>query len=139
MTDEGGGLLADEMLADFQQYYGLDLGELMLHGEFSRAVALASQLPARSRLVTSMHPELAWDEQTYILAGVHDTLANIAHGLGGGKGAKPKPIPRPKPKPKKKRHKRLDVSRANVAALLFGARKQPEPTDGEGETTEEGE
>lgn len=135
MTDEGGGLLADEMLADFQQYYGLDLGELMLHGEFSRAVALASQLPARSRLVTSMRPELAWDEQTYILAGVNDTLANIAHGLGGGKGAKPKPIPRPKPKPKQKRRKRLDVSRANVAALLFGARKQPNHTDGEGETT----
>ena len=128
MTDDGGGLLADEMLADFQQYYGLDLGELMLHGEFSRAVALASQL-------TSMRPELAWDEQTYILAGVHDTLANIAHGLGGGKGAKPKPIPRPKPKPKQKRRKRLDVSRANVAALLFGARKQPNHTDGEGETT----
>ena len=64
-----------------------------------------------------------------------DTLANIAHGLGGGKGAKPKPIPRPKPKPKQKRRKRLDVSRANVAALLFGARKQPNHTDGEGETT----
>lgn len=139
MTDEGGGLLADEMLADFQQFYGLDLGELMLHGEFSRAVALASQLPARSRLVTSMRPELAWDERTYILAGIHDTLAGIAHGLGGGKGAKPKPIPRPKPKPKKKRRKRLDVSRANVTALLFGARKQPDPTDGEGEKTEEGE
>ena len=135
MTDEGGGLLADEMLADFQQFYGLDLGELMLRGEFSRAVALASQLPARSRLVTSMRPDLAWDGQTYIRAGVHDTLASIAYGLGGGKGAKPKPIPRPKPKPNKRKRKRLDVSRANVAALLFGARKQPYQTDGEGETT----
>lgn len=139
MTDEDGGLLADEMLADFQEFYGLDLGELMLRGEFSRAVALASQLPARSRMVTHLCPELAWDEADYILAVIADQLAGIAHGLGGGKGAKPKPIPRPKPRPKKKRRKRLDVSRANVTALLFGARKQPDPTDGEGETTEEGE
>ena len=72
-------------------------------GEFGAIAVLAVQLPLSSRTLKRLHPELAWDENTYILALISDPLANIAYGLGGGKGRKPMPIPRPRHPRRKKR------------------------------------
>lgn len=111
----------DELTADFQQYYQLDLNAMMDAGSFAAIATLTAQLPAQSRTFIRLHPELEWDENTYLLALIVDQLANISYGLGGGKGKKPKPIPRPKAK-KKKKKTHLNVDKARIDALLFGAR-----------------
>lgn len=121
----------DELTADIQQYYGLDMDRLLLRGEFARLAALTAQLPNGSRTFRRLHPELEWDESTYMLALLCDQLANIAYGMGGGKGKRPKPLPRPKAKKKQRKKKRLDVDRARVNALLFGRRAQVSDAAGE--------
>ena len=105
-------------------------------GEFGAIAVLAVQLPLSSRTLKRLHPELAWDEQTYILALIADQLANIAYGSGGGKGRKPKPIPRPKAPKKNEKKNRLDVSRVRVDELLFAPRRLSTTTvemEGKGE------
>ena len=92
-------------------------------GEFGAIAVLAVQLPLSSRTLKRLHPELAWDENTYILALISDQLANIAYGLGGGKGRKPKQIPRPKASKKKETKNHLDVSKVRVDAAF-----RPPPT-----------
>lgn len=106
----------------------------MDEGRFDALAVLTTQLPMQSRTFKRLHPELEWDESTYILALIADQLANIAYGLGGGKGSKPKPIPRPKAK-KKKKKTHLNVDKARIDALLFGARSSTATVevDGEGE------
>lgn len=95
---------------------------MMDTGRFAAIATLTVQLPAQSRTFIRLHPELEWDESTYLLALIADQLENIAYGLGGGKGKKPKPIPRPKAKKKKKKKTHLNVDKARIDALLFGAR-----------------
>lgn len=108
---------------------------MMDAGRFAAIATLTAQLPAQSRTCIRLHPELEWDESTYLLALIVDQLANISYGLGGGKGKKPKPIPRPKAKKKKKKKTHLNVDKARIDALLFGARSSTTTT----EVDEEGE
>lgn len=108
---------------------------MMDAGRFAEIATLTAQLPAQSRTFIRLHPELEWDESTYLLALIADQLANISYGLGGGKGKKPKPIPRPKAKKKKKKKTHLNVDKARIDALLFGARSSATTT----EVGEEGE
>lgn len=83
------------------------------------------QLPAESRTIRRLHPELNWDVSDYLLALIADQLANIAYGMGGGKGRKqPKPIPRPKARKEKKGRPSVDQKR--VHALLFAPRGHDE-------------
>lgn len=105
-------------------------------GKFGAIAVLAVQLPLSSRTLKRLHPELSWDEKTYILALISDQLANIAYGLGGGKGRKPKPIPRPKASKKKEKKNHLDVSKVRVDELLFAPRRPSTATveaEGKGE------
>ena len=44
----------------------------------THAAALAAQLPPTSRLARAEHPELEWDEGTYILSHIEHTLRVIA-------------------------------------------------------------
>ena len=109
---------------------------MMDAGEFGAIAVLTVQLPMSSRTLKRLHPELAWDEQTYVLALIADRLANIAYGLSGGKGKKPKPIPRPKAPKKKEKKNHLDVSKARVDELLFAPRHSSTTTvevEGKGE------
>lgn len=114
-----------------RQYYGEDMDGMLGRGEFAQLVTLTEQLPNDSRTFRRLHPELEWDEATYMLALLCDQLANIAYGMGGGKGRKPKPLPRPKAKKQPRKKKRLDVDRARVNALLFGRRAQVSDAAGE--------
>lgn len=94
------------------------------------------QLPAESRTIRRLHPELNWDVSDYLLALIADQLANIAYGMGGGKGRKPKPIPRPKASKKKEEKNHLDVSKVRVDELLFAPRRPSTTTvemEGKGE------
>lgn len=114
----------DELHADFRQFYGLDHEELLDNLAFGECARLAAQLPAESRTIRRLHPELNWDVSDYLLALIADQLANIAYGMGGGKGRKPKPIPRPKARKEKK--SRLNVDQKRVRALLFAPRGHEE-------------
>lgn len=108
-------------MADFQQYYGLDLELLWDRAEFRRIRVLASQLPTQSRTIVKLNPQAAWDEHAYLLALVADNLSFMRYEQTGGKGRKPKPLERPKPKKQVKQH--LDVSEGRVQNLLFAPRK----------------
>lgn len=61
-----------------QQYYGLNIDGMGAEFTASHAAALAAQLPAASRVARAEHPELAWDEATYILSHMERTLRVIA-------------------------------------------------------------
>ena len=76
------------------------------------------QLPAESRTIRRLHPELNWDVSDYLLALIADQLANIAYGMGGGKGRKPKP--------RKEKKSRPSVDQKRVHALLFAPRGHEE-------------
>ena len=111
----------DELEADLQQYYGLELDCLLMRGEFRRLWVLVTQLPMRSRTMTREAPELSWDERDYLLALVADNLTYLRHELAGGTGRKPKTVPRPKAR-EERAARHLDVSDERVSELLFGTR-----------------
>lgn len=113
----------NELITDFQQYYGLDLEKLFLSGEFARAKVLATNLPSSSRTVVRLNPELAWDENAYLLALIADNIAFMRFEQSNGKGKKPKPLQRPKKAEKKKEKKTLNVSDKRIQSLLFKPRK----------------
>lgn len=110
-----------ELLADFQQYYNLDLEKVLIAGEFERAKTLTLCLPLKSRTMTRLNPELVWDENAYLLSYIADNIAFQRYEQGGGKGKKPKPVERPK-KEVKKQKKHLDVSARQIDSLLFAPR-----------------
>lgn len=51
---------ADEIEADFQQYYQIDVHEMIRSGGFSRASRLLFQLPPDSRFVHKHNPMASW-------------------------------------------------------------------------------
>ena len=112
-----------ELLADFQQYYGLDLRKCLDDGDYERAYLLTVNLPGGSRTLRAIDPRTAWGEQAYLLAAVVDNLTFLRYEQAGGKGKKPKPIQRPQAKPQKRRHRHLKISAERREALLFGKRK----------------
>ena len=69
----------DALEADFQRFYGLN-PDLIWTGELpaNRAAALAANLPRRAIIWQKINPRLAWDDQTYLLADIRDSLAFLA-------------------------------------------------------------
>lgn len=61
-----------------QQFYGLGIDGMGTAFTATHAAALAAQLPPTSRLARAEHPELEWDEGTYILSHIEHTLRVIA-------------------------------------------------------------
>lgn len=85
----------DELEADFRQFYGLDLGD-MGHGySVAHAAVLAAQLPRDARCLRELDANLAWSDETTVLASIHFLLRCVIYQLSGGKGEKPKPIRTP--------------------------------------------
>lgn len=85
----------DELLADFQQFYGLDLWALMDACDFARVRALTEQLPQGARTLTAMDGACAWGVAENLLANLCDQLASLRWERAGGHGRKPKRIERP--------------------------------------------
>lgn len=89
------GVSRDELEADFQQFYGLDLGD-MGHGyTVSHAAVLAAQLPRNSRCMAQIDADLVWSDETAALLRVVYLLEILIWQLGGGKTPKPEPIQTP--------------------------------------------
>lgn len=116
MRDHGG-----ELLADFQQYYGLDLRALMDGCEFERAHALAVNLPQGSRTFRAMDPSTAWGPTEHLLALVCDNLAFMRYEQAGGRGPKPKPVGRPRAPKKRNTEGTVHGKTAEQVAALLAA------------------
>lgn len=86
----------DELEADMQQYYGLDLNDLGRTLTVHHASVLAAQLPAQARCCIAQEPDLAWTTETMFLRRIDYSLASLLWAMGGRKGQKPKPAETPK-------------------------------------------
>ena len=64
----------DELRADFQRFYGLNLDGMGCEYTVAHAAALASNLPPESATVRAMVPEAAWDAHTYLLSAIEYDL-----------------------------------------------------------------
>lgn len=85
----------DELEADLQQYYGVDLEAAMCGAHSARHVAvLASQLPPDSRLAASEDADARWTLTDTLLAVLANDLRIWiwAHGDPRRRGSRPKPI-----------------------------------------------
>lgn len=69
----------DALNADFQRFYGLN-PDLMWTGGLTPTytAALAAHLPRQAMIWRELDPRLAWDDQTYLLADIRDSLAFLA-------------------------------------------------------------
>lgn len=88
----------DELRADLQQYYGLNLDGMGVAYSHSHAASLVSQLPVGSRLSRVADPDAAWSDETHLLALIEYDLRvliwqnskDAQHGRN-----RPKPIKTP--------------------------------------------
>ncbi len=87
----------DEVIADFQQFYGLALPLHSPPDDLERAAILWSQLPAESRSVRSEAPTLEWTSGEYLLWQIEYQLRTLMWSLGDKKkrGARPQPLTTP--------------------------------------------
>ena len=69
-----------EVVADFRQYYGIDLPLEGGPDDLRRAALLWEQLPKESRCARRMYPELKWGEETYMLWRIEHQLRSLAWG-----------------------------------------------------------
>lgn len=90
----------DELVADFQQFYGLnllsmDMGGAVVSAEAERAALLCAQLPVESRTVRAESPDaMPYDSQ--VLRLVEYECRVLLYAMGGGKGSRtPDPLPLP--------------------------------------------
>lgn len=79
----------DELRADLQQTYGIDLDKAM-GGEHSAAhiAALTAQLPAGARIRVCESPDDRWTSELCLLALIANQLNMLLYMLGAKKGDK---------------------------------------------------
>lgn len=111
-------------MADFQQYYGLDLLAFALdaeecNGDVLRASILAAQLPDRSRTRRKLNPLYAVDTADQLLRRIEYDLQCIAYGLGGG-DEKPQPFEFDGEAEQGRRVAEANVRRSRDVAAAFG-------------------
>ena len=83
-----------EVIADFQQYYGISLP---LEGDvpdLERMALLWYQLPAQSRTARAQEPELEWGVAEYLLWRIEFNQRNLIWALSNDP-KKPTPAPEP--------------------------------------------
>lgn len=105
----------DELRADFQQFYGLNLDRLGVDYTRAHAAALCVQLPRESRLVRAMEPANEWGDAEYIAHAMEHTLRVLAWQNGSGRKSDfPKPMPTPADRARvSKKLDRTNVDRVN--------------------------
>lgn len=105
----------DELRADFQQFYGLNLDRMGADYTRLHAAALCVQLPRESRIVRAMDPSAAWGDSEYIARATEHTLRVIAWQNGGGRKSDfPRPLPTPEDRARVSRKlERTNVERVN--------------------------
>lgn len=87
----------DELEADFQQHYGLDLEELGRGLSIRKAAVLAAQLPVDSRCCIAMDPDRSWSTEAWMLRSIEAHLATYMWSQSDKRKRGPKPKPRDTP------------------------------------------
>lgn len=64
----------DELRADMQQYYGLNIDGMGVDYSYAHAAVLVSQLPSNSRVCKFINPDAEWTEETALLASIDYSL-----------------------------------------------------------------
>lgn len=88
----------DELRADFQQYYTLDIDEVGRGIRIRRAASLCAHLPRGSRTVRRLDPDSEWATEAHFLARIeHECRALLwSKTKDAEKGRNfPKPMPTP--------------------------------------------
>lgn len=68
----------DELRADFQQYYGLNLDGMGVDYSYQHAAVLVTQLPPNCRVFQQDNPDLIWTTETWFLAQIEHDLRVLA-------------------------------------------------------------
>lgn len=88
----------DELRADMQAVYGIDIDSVGRTCTLRHAAALAAQLPESGRLKRAIDPALRWGEAEYMLSSIEYSLRVLLwrETRDAKRGAnRPKPIPTP--------------------------------------------
>lgn len=83
----------DELEADFQEFYGLNLEDMGKAYSVRHAAVLAANLPAQARCLKSINHDLDWSLETHMLSVIEYDLRCLMWSLSD---AKKKHIPYPK-------------------------------------------
>jgi hypothetical protein len=92
------GAHPDELRADFQRYYNLNIDGMGCDYSVAHAVSLCAALPRDSSTVRAEHPEAAWSDETYLLSAIEYDLRILIwqRTKDGQKGRnQPKPMQTP--------------------------------------------
>ena len=103
----------DELRADFQQFYGLNLDDIGRAYTYLHAAALTAQLPRESRTVLADAPEAAWSDADEMMRRLEYT-ARVLAWQQTKDGAKGRSAPRPLPSPVEQAKVRRKVERTDV-------------------------
>ena len=105
----------DELRADLQRFFGLNLDRMGLDYTVAHAAACAANLPREAACVRAVAPEAAWSDETYLLSAC-EYLLNIIAWQNTKDGAKGRNKPKRPQTP-------ADVARerGKVADTDFGA------------------
>lgn len=97
----------DELRADMQQTYGLNLDGMGVDYSFSHAACLVSQLPSSSRISRTIYPENDWSDETHFLAAIeYDLRVLIWQNTKDGQKGRNKPKPNKTPSDLEKEQQR---------------------------------
>ena len=72
------GAHPDELRADLQRFYGLDIDRMGCDYSVAHAAACAAHMPRDSACVRAVSPEAAWSDETYLLAAIEYDLRVLA-------------------------------------------------------------
>ncbi|AIG78467.1 Hypothetical protein AJAP_28145 [Amycolatopsis japonica] len=130
------------ILADFQQYYRIDLADVLRPGSglsARRALALLRQLPIESATVAQLRggPEFrGWGITQYLLADLVDAVQFNTHAFISANSKKkpkpPQPFDRPESRAKRKRGSNSFAAMAMRRISAVAKRKKGVDHDGEG-------
>ena len=72
------GSYPEELRADLQRFYGLDIDRMGLDYSVAHAAACAANLPRDAACVRAVSPEAAWSDETYLLSAIEYDLRVLA-------------------------------------------------------------
>lgn len=116
----------EQILADFQSEYGLNLVEVLRPGGMSprQVLALIRQLPPESRTVAALRGGdqfQGWGVDRYLLANVIDAINQNTYAFIAANSKRkpkaPKPVPRPSAKTQRGRDDQSNPFRQRLAAV----------------------
>lgn len=113
---------ADELRADFQQYYGLNIDDMGLRGfSYAHAATLLAQLPKTSRVAIKRNPDNAWDEQARILVHLEYDLRRLMWSMTkDAQYRRNEPKPLPSPSERRLKDKRIEGANKELVDKILG-------------------